>query len=179
MTYDNLNDFFDELFETLFSRYELYLEISMRKNEFIFNLVQILHYKCYKINFKCGELYTKSPDWIKNKEATISSKNEDDKCFQYEATVGINHEEIKRDPQRISQIRLFINKYNWDRIKYPSKIDDFKTFEKNNINLSCIKEMPICLAYISKIKSGCEKQIIFLIIPKEEKNLYYLAVKKL
>ena len=26
----------------------------------------------------------------------------------------------------------WINKYNWERIKYPSKIDDWKMFEKNN-----------------------------------------------
>ena len=45
------------------------------------------------------------------------------KCFQHAAAVGLNHEEIKRDPQRISKIKPFINKYNWNRIKYPSKID--------------------------------------------------------
>ena len=36
-----------------------------------------------------------SPDWIKNKKATINIKNEDGKCFQYAATVALNFEEIK------------------------------------------------------------------------------------
>ena len=29
-------------------------------------------------------------------------------------------------------MRTFINKYNWNGKKYPSKIDDWKKFEKNN-----------------------------------------------
>ena len=41
-------------------------------------------------------------------------------------------------------------------------------FEKNNptiaLNILCIKEKEICQAYISKINSNCEKQIILLII---------------
>ena len=43
-----------------------------------------------------------------------------------------------------------------------------------------IKEKEICSAYISKINSTCEKQIIPLMIPNEEKKgWHYLAVKKL
>ena len=41
-----------------------------------------------------------SPDWIKNKKATINSKNEDDKYFQYAATVTLNSEKIKCNPER-------------------------------------------------------------------------------
>ena len=67
------------------------------------------------------ELYTNSPDWIKKKKATINLQNKDDKYFQYAATVALNHEEIKRDPQRISKIKHNINKYNWDGIKYSLK----------------------------------------------------------
>ena len=34
--------------------------------------------------------------------------------------------------QKEFQIKPFVNKYNWKGINYPSKIDDQKTFEKNN-----------------------------------------------
>ena len=53
--------------------------------------------------FKRGGSYNDSPDWIKKKKATINPKNEDDKCFQYAATVALNHEEIKR----ISKMKSF------------------------------------------------------------------------
>ena len=36
-------------------------------------------------------------------------------------TVALNYEEIKKDPQRITKIKPFINKYNWEGIKFLSK----------------------------------------------------------
>ena len=65
-------------------------------------------------------------------------------------------------------------------MKYPSKIDDWKTFEKNNpviaLNVLYTKEMEICSAYISKYNATCKKQIAILMIPNE-KGWHYLAVK--
>ena len=78
-----------------------------------------------------------------------------------------------------------MDKYNWKGINYASmENDDWKTFEKNNpiiaLNILYIKEKKIGPAYISKIYSNCEKQIILIIIPNEEKEgWHYLAVKKL
>ena len=34
--------------------------------------------------------------------------------------------------QAVSKIKPFRNKYNWKGINYPSKIDNWKMFEKNN-----------------------------------------------
>ena len=52
---------------------------EMRGSNFIFDSVQLMYYKCHKINFKRGGSYIDSPDWIKNKEAIIDPKTEDDK----------------------------------------------------------------------------------------------------
>ena len=73
----------------------------------------------------------------KNKKATINPINKKDKCFQYAVTVVLNHEEIKKDPQRIAEIKSFTNKYNWEGINFPSEKDDWKKFEKNNGNNCC------------------------------------------
>ena len=66
-------------------------------------------------------------------------------------------------------------KYYWDRIKYPSKKEDWKKFEQNDstiaLNVLHIKEMEICPAYISKMNSKCKKQIILLMIPNVEKEV--------
>ena len=62
MTYENSNDVVDELFESLLSKYQIGLETSMRGSNFIFDSVQILHYKCHKINFKRAGSYIDSPD---------------------------------------------------------------------------------------------------------------------
>ena len=38
--------------------------------------------------------------------------------------VALNDGEIKWNPERVSNIKTFINKYNWKGIKYLPKIDD-------------------------------------------------------
>ena len=65
MSYDNANEVVNELFQSLLSRYQIGLETSMRGSDFIFDLVQLLYYKCHKINFKDSGSYIDSPDWIK------------------------------------------------------------------------------------------------------------------
>ena len=141
MSYVNANEVVNELFMSLLSRHQIGLETSTRGSDFIYDSVQILYYKCRKINFKCAGSDIGSPDWIK--KATINPKNEDDKCFQYAVNVALNYGELGLHPDRVSNIKPFINKYNWKGISYPSKIDGWKTFEKNNpaiaLNILSIK----------------------------------------
>ena len=110
---------------------------------------------------------------MKKKKETINPKKVGDKCFQYAANVALSYEEIKWNPERVSNIKSFINKYNWKGINYPSKINNWRTFEEYNstiaLNILYIKGKEICPAYISKINSNCEKQIILLMISNEEK----------
>ena len=65
----------------------------------------------------------------------------------------LNYDEIKWNPEWGSNI-TFLTKYDWKGINYSSKIDDWKTFRKNNAtiarNILYIKEKNILLAYISK-----------------------------
>ena len=90
-----------------------------------------------KINPNRGESYVDSPDWIKNKKTTINPINKKyNNCFQYAVTVMLNHEEIKRDLQRIIKIKPFINKYNWQGINFPSEKNDWKKSEKNNVTIA-------------------------------------------
>ena len=96
----------------------------MKGSDFIFDSVQLLYCKCHIVNFKLGGSYIDSPDWIKKKKATMNPKNKDNKCFQYAATVVLNYEEIKWNPERVSNIKPFLNKDNWEEMSYPSKIDD-------------------------------------------------------
>ena len=67
---------------------------------------------------------------MNKKKGTINVKNKDDKCFQYEATVTLNYGEIKWNSESFSNVKPFISDYNWDKIKYTSKIGVWKTFKK-------------------------------------------------
>ena len=182
MPHDNANEVVNDLFESLLSRYQIDLEKLIRK-VILFSIQFTFHIKSLtKISFKCKGSYIHSPDWIKNKNPTTNSNNTDDKCFQYAVIVALNHEELKRDPQRISKNKPFINKYKWNGYKISVKNDDWKTFEKNNptiaLNVLYIKEKEVYPANISKHNSTREQVIILLVISNEEKvGWHYLAVK--
>ena len=123
----------EKLFESLFSRYQIGLETSVRSSDFIFDCVNLLYYKCRKINLNRGGSYSDSPGWIKNEKETINRiKKNENKYFQYTVTIALSHEEIKNNLQILSKIKRFISKHNWNGINYTSGKDDLKTFEKNN-----------------------------------------------
>ena len=88
-----------EHFQSLLQRYQKGLKEKMRRSEFIFYSVDLVHYKLNKIR---NGSYVDSLKWLKNKKATINPKNNDDKCFQYAITVELNYQNIKKYSQRIS-----------------------------------------------------------------------------
>ena len=67
----------------------------MRGSEFIFDTVDALYYDLNKISLSRGGSYIDSPEWLKNKKATINPENNDDNCFQYALTVSLNYQIIK------------------------------------------------------------------------------------
>ena len=106
MINDEADEVIEELFKSPKNRYQDNLE-SMKGKEFVFEYVHLLYYKWHKRNPNCGGSHIDSPDWIKNKKATVNPTNKkDSKCFQYAVTVALNQEEIKIDPQKINKWSL-------------------------------------------------------------------------
>ena len=80
---------------------------------------------------------------------------------------------LKKDPQRTTEIKPQISKYNSKRINFPSEKDDWKTFEKNNVTIALnglyAKREKIYPAYFKNINVGtqfngkqyCQKQVHF------------------
>ena len=142
-----------------------------------------MHYNLHKISLNRGGSYIDSPKWLKNKKATINSKNNHGKCFQYAPTVALNYEQIKKDPQRISKIKSLIEQYDWKEIDFPSHKKDWKKFELNNKSIALnVLYVPynteeIRHAYKSKYNLKRENQAILLMIT-DGKIWHYLAVKE-
>ena len=61
--------------------------------------------------------------------------------------VALNYGEIKWNPERVSNVKFLENKYDWKETNYPTKLDDWKTFGKNDqsiaLNILHIKEKEI------------------------------------
>ena len=123
---------FKNLFESLLQKYQEGLEKSIKGSEPVFDSVDLLYYKLHKISLNGSGSYIDSSKWLKYKKATVNPKNNDDKCFQYAVTVALNYEQTKKNPQRITKIKSFIDQYNWKERNFPSHKNDWNEFEKNN-----------------------------------------------
>ena len=178
------NEITEELFKSLLQRYQEGLEESMKGSEFVFDSAGLLEYKLNKISLNRGGSYIDSPEWLKNKRATINPKNNEDNSFQYALTIAINYLTIKKDPQRISKIKPFLNQYNWKETEFPAQPSKkWKNFESNNNSIAFnILYIPytekIRLAYKSKRNFKRNSQVILLNIT-DGRKWYYLTVKKL
>ena len=58
----------------------------------------------------------KSPDWLRYKNAMINQKKVDDSYFQYVFALTQRYEEIKNNGKLVSNIKTFIDVYNWNGI---------------------------------------------------------------
>ena len=106
------DDIIKRVFNSSFNNYQKEEIVLRNGSNFVLESVDLLSYHLHKISLKRGKSYIKSPEWILNKRATINPKNEDNKCFQYSITVALNHQNIESHPERISNIKPFIDQYN-------------------------------------------------------------------
>ena len=177
------DDIIEQLFESLLKKYEENLQNKMRGSEFEFDGINFLYYDFNKTSINRGGSYIDSPKWLKDKKSTINPKKNDNTCFQYAVTLALNLDKIKKDPQRVSKIKPFTEKYNWEDIDFPSTSKDWKKFECNNKVALNILYVPyntkqIHIAYKSKNNLTQKRQIILLMISDGQK-WHYLAVKNL
>ena len=176
------NDIIEQLFESLLQKFEENLQNKIRGSDFEFDGVNFLYYDFNKTRINRGGSYIDSPKWLKDKKSTINPKNNDHKCFQYAVTLALNLDNIENHPEKVSKIKPFIEKYNWEDIDFPSTSKDWKKFESNNEIALNILYVPynikkIDIAYKSKNNLTREKQVILLMISNDQ-NWHYLVVKK-
>ena len=86
------------------------------------------------------------------------------------------HEQIGRNYFRISEIKPFINNFNYNNINFLPQEQDYKTFEMNNksIALSVLvtNKEKISQYYKSEFNKIREKKVILLIITDNQKQQY-------
>ena len=175
----------ESLYRSLLQNYNDNLQERMRGSDFVFNGINYFYYEFNRVSISKGGSYIESPKWLNDKKRTVNQKNNDNKCFQYAATLALNFDKVTSHPERITKkIKSFINKYNWNDINFPAKRKDWNRFEVNNKNVALnILYVPfntekIEIAYRSKYNLVRDNQIILLMISNGE-NWHYLAVKSL
>ena len=160
----------ENLIMQLLQKYQDNLQNKMKGSDFIFNGINYLYHDLNRITISKGGSYIESPKWFKDKKCIVNQKNNDNKCFQYAATLALSFNDTDKNPQRISKIKPFINNYKWNDINFPAAKRDWNKFEVNNKNVALnILYVPfstkkIEIAYKSKNNLIRDNQIILLMI---------------
>ena len=64
--------------------------------------------------------------WLRGKKEAIinnnknNNNNNNNNDFQNALDDALNYQTIEKDPQRISKLKPYINKYNWKGIEFPA-----------------------------------------------------------
>ena len=117
--------------------------------------------------------------WLWGKKEAIINND-----FQNALDDALNCQIIESNPQRISKLKPYINKYNWERIHFPAGSKEWQKFERNNdtiaLNILYVKHNTknISVVYRSKHNNKRKKQVILLMINDGEKY-HYIAVTNL
>ena len=128
---------------TLLYKSECNLE---RENKVLFLMINDDDEKYYYFAVKSKlELY--SSEWLRSKKASITNE---DNCFQNALNDALDDQRIKKDLQKISKLKPYINQYNWKGIKFPSDKEDWKKFEQNN------KEIALNVLFVPHNKKEIE-----------------------
>ena len=123
------NDIIKKLCESRLQNYKKKLEELMRGSKFVPYSIDLLFYHLQTIGLNRGGSYIDFPEWLRNKKATINPKNYDDNCFQYALTVVLNHQNIEKNPQRISKTKPFVDRYNWKETDFQLHSNYWKKFD--------------------------------------------------
>ena len=148
---------------------------NKRKNQVILLMINDEANNCYYFAVKNLSELNSSGQLRSKKEAIINGDND----FQNALDDALNYQTIEKDPQRISKLKPYINKYNWEGIEFPAGPKDWKKFERNNktiaLNILFIPHNTeiIRVAYRSEFNNKHKKQVILLMITNG-KNLIIL-----
>ena len=131
--------------------------------------------------------YINLPEYLKNKNAIINMKNEDNKCFLWCVLRALNPKDTH--PERIDKdLKSKENTLNMKGIAYPVDLKDINRFEKQNpdISISVLgnnkdkRIYPLRISKFTKVKKEDErKHNIVLLLIKNGDNSHYCYVKNL
>ena len=121
----------------------------------------------------------KHQNFLKPKRAILNPHNNDNKSFQYSITFSLYHEKIGKNYNGVSNIKPYINNFNWENIHFPPIQQDYQNFEMNSASIALTilrmnDQKEISYLRESQHNKTREKQVNLLLESK-----HYASVKNL
>ena len=140
----DLDQIVDEMITHMMAQIE---NPSLINSRFRFDQVLHLDISFHRLNLTRGSSYLPLLDWLARKKAIINRQNKYEEYFKW---IVIAAERVgMKDPQRISNLRKFVDNYDWSGVKFPMATKDIEVFETNdNISVNVLlvegEEIYIC-----------------------------------
>ena len=149
---------------------------ALLNSRFVFDEFLYLDANFHQLNLTRGSSYLPLPDWLARKKAIVNPHNDDEECFKWSViaaeNVGMKY------PQRVSNLRKFMDNYDWSGLEFPVSIKDIGKFEtKNNIsvNVLAVEGRDV---YIHRKGQRVGREINLLMV-SEDGIRHYTAIKSL
>ena len=133
------DDIINEIFKSFLHNYQEKLKI-IKGSDFIFESVALKDYKLHRVRLRRGGSNIKSPEWLKDKKATINPKNKnDDECLRWSTICALNCNEIMK-----KEFENIFKNIKHEYKDFSSQKRDWENFEQNNesIALNVLFESP-------------------------------------
>ena len=142
-------------------------------SRFRFDAVLFLNADFHWLNLTRGSSYLPLPDWIVRKKAIINPKDDDEGCYKWSVITASKWIDIKFNPEHMSNLRKFIDNYDWSGLEFSVSIKDIREFEIKNgisINVLAVEGRDIYIHRKTNYKS--DREINLLMISENGMALY-------
>ena len=149
---------------------------ALLNSRFVFDEFLYLDVNFHQLNLMRGSSYLLLPDWLTSKKAIVNPHNDDEECFKW-SVITVENAGMK-DPQCISNLRKFMDNYDWSGLEFPVSIKDIGKFETRNnisVNVLAVEGRDI---YIHRKGKRVGREINLLMV-SEDGIRHYTAIKSL
>ena len=145
-------------------------------SRFVFDKFLYLDVNFQQLNLMRGSSYLPLPDWLARKKAIVNPHNDDEECFKW-SVIALENVRMK-DPQCVSNLRNFMDNYDWSGLEFPVSIKDIGKFETRNnvsVNVLAVEDRDI---HIHRKGQRMGREINLLMVSEDGIN-HYAVIKSL
>ena len=149
---------------------------ALLNSRFVFDEFLYLDVNFHQLNLMRGSSYLPLPHWLASKKAIVNPHNNDEDCFKWSVITAENAG--MKDPQCVSNLRKFMDNYNWSGLEFPVLIKDIGKFETRNnisVNVLAVEGRDV---YIHRKGRRVGREINLLMV-SEDGIWHYTAIKSL
>ena len=151
---------------------------ALLNSRFAFDKVLHLDVNFHQLSLTRGRSYVPLPDYIANRKVVINPQNDDWECFKWVIIAADRWTDIGSHLERISNLRKFVNNYDWSGLEFPVSLKQIGKFEINNdisVNVLGLEDKEIRILRKGRTHN---RGLDLLMISENEIN-HYTAIKSL